>query len=149
MRRKLHEFKKHLLHPEGSTCCSTDATQPRAQIRWWRPSMTCLLGESPHPARRPKSAPSYLFVKNFFFFPIQGVRVTNRRGWYSTVCLRRHTSPSRPSDLWSTTVRGFPLSTCTASPDSARCPRAADYYLWVNSKRSLSMTNMHFGLPGA
>lgn len=56
-----------------------------------------------------------------------------KQGWSWMVRPRGPTSPLRPSDLWSTKISPFPLSTCTASPGYARCPRAAAYCLWVST----------------
>lgn len=63
----------------------------------------------------------------------QGVNVKHKLRWSSMGMARRHTSPLRPSDLWSTDIRQCPLATCTASPGSVRCPRAKDWCLWVTS----------------
>lgn len=91
-----------------------------------------LLWSNKHPDSPPGSA--FCKTKTRLLFALPGVHVTIRQGWSWTECPRRRASPSRPSGSWSTTIRPFPLSTCTAPPACARRQRAASCCPWVNSE---------------
>lgn len=121
-------------------CCWTDALQQQVHIPHKAPLMICLWGELYkcnhnssshwHTLKLISSEPLKPSQVHVFCFTL-GVHGMHRLWWNKTECHILRPSTLRPSDLWSTKIGQFLLSTCTVSPDSVRHPHVAHCCLWV------------------